>query len=309
MFFIRFNEIIKKIFFSILFFPSFTFAKKKLNRQFIKGAFQWLLLLIAVSCDDQLYADQTLVVPGSNWNDLQQQQPQYISNRTCNAHRLYAMDTHTHYDHFAKERCGRYVSHLIIRRSVIRYIPSNFFIHKTSFEYLITLKMENVSLKLIEATNFENITHLEVLKLPSNQIEHLPAGLFQYLTDLQTLDLSNNLISTIDSDAFRDCKNLQNLHMNFNHLTVLNGDWFRDMKNVKLVDFSDNLIESDFDGDIFYGAAGLQLFLRSNRIKRIISFGSKSERAIYRLIDLSGNTLRPPYPVIPMGNHNMSVIY
>lgn len=248
------------------------------------------------------------MVPGNN-RAADIQYPQYVSNRTCNAHRLYALDSHTHYDHFAKERCGRYVSHLIIRRSVIHQIPSNFFIHKTSFEFLITLKMENVSLKAIQANNFENITHLEVLKLMSNQIEYLPAGSFQYMPALQTVDLSNNLISTIDLDAFRNCANIRHLQLNYNRLTVLIGDWFRDMKNIKYVDFSDNVIESDFDGDILHGASDVQLFLQRNHIKRVISFGSKSERAIFRLIVLSGNALRPPYPIIPMGNHTMNVIY
>lgn len=261
----------------------------------------------------QLYNSEQILGPDHNRIIDEQisssQQPQYVWNRTCNAHRLYALDTHTHYDHFAKERCGRYVSHLIIRRSVIRYIPVNFFIHKTSFEYLITLKMDNVSLKAIYPQNFENITYLEKLHLASNQIEHLPAGIFQYLPSLQVVDLSKNLISTIDSDAFRDCVNINELNMKQNRLTVLNPKWFRSMNEVKFIDFSDNLIESDFDGDIFSNANGLQLHMRNNRIRRILSFGSKKERAIFRLVDLSGNTLRPPYPIIPRGNHNLSLIY
>lgn len=274
-------------------------------RQFIIGVFQWLF--IAVSCD-QFYDNRAIAVPANN-RTADIQYPQYVSNRTCNAHRLYALDTHTQYDHFAKERCGRYVSHLIIRRSVIRQIPSNFFIHKTSFEFLITLKMEDVSLKVIQQDNFENITHLEVLKLMSNQIEYLPAGSFQYLPNLNTVDLSNNLISNIDVDAFRNCASIRHLQLNHNRLTVLIGGWFHDMKNIKYVDFSDNVIESDFDGELFHGASDVQLFLRNNNIRRIISFGSKSEHAIFRLIVLSGNALRPPYPIIPIGNHTMSVVY
>lgn len=272
----------------------------------MKKSFQWLLLFVAVSCEHQ--SNVELLVPGSNQAAIDHQ-PQYVSNRTCNALRLYALDLNTYADHFARERCGRYVSHLIIKRSVIHYIPSNFFIHKTSFEYLITLKMENVSLKAIEADNFQNITYLEVLQLSSNLIEYLPAGIFRYLHAIHTVDLSNNLISIIDGNAFDGCFMMRHLQLNQNRLTMLNGEWFRDMKNIKFVDFSDNLIESDFDGDIFYGASDLQLLLRSNQIKRIISFGNISERAIFRIIDLSGNVLRPPYPYIPIGNHNMSVIY
>lgn len=275
----------------------------------MKVQIQWLLLFVAI-CYGQLEDSESVMVPGSSPAAFQSlKQPQYVSNRTCNAHRLYALDTHTHYDHFAKERCGRYVSHLIIRRSVIRYIPSNFFIHKTSFEYLITLKMENVSLKAIHPFNFANITHLEVLELASNQIEHIPAGIFRHLPILHTVDLSNNAIATIDSDAFQNCINLEQLQMNHNRLIALNADWFRGLNNVKFVDFSDNLIGSDFDGDIFYGASGVRLLLQNNRIKRILNFGSKSNRAIFRLIDLSGNTLIPPYPIIPLGNHNMNIIY
>lgn len=276
----------------------------------------WLLLLSAV-CYGQVEDEGDMpMLPGSSpatyqHASLKLQQPQYISNRTCNAHRLYAQDMNTHYDHFAKERCGRYVSHLIIRRSVIRYIPANFFVHKTSFEYLLTLKMENVSLKAIQAQNFENITHLMVLQLARNEIENLPAFVFRHIgTTLRTLDLNNNAIASIDSDAFYDCVNLQELHMDSNRLTILSPDWFRTLNEIKFVDFSDNLIESDFDGDIFYGGSDVKLFLRNNRIKRIISFGSKSGRAIFRLIDLSGNTLRPPYPIIgPLGTNSMSVIY
>lgn len=279
----------------------------------MKGQIQWLLLFVAVCYAGQLEDDERLmVVPESSpaaFQSLKHQHPQYVTNRTCNAHRLYALDTHTHYDHFAKERCGRYVSHLIIRRSVIRYIPSNFFIHKTSFEYLITLRMENVSLKAIYPHNFENTTHLEVLQFAHNQIEHIPAGIFRHLSVVNTVDLSYNQIESIDTDAFRDCITLQHLQLNNNRLTTLEGNWLRGLINVKYLDFSDNLIESDFDGDILYGASGVKLFLRSNRIKRVLSFGRKSERAIYRLIDLSGNTLRPPYPIIPLGNDNMSVIY
>lgn len=271
---------------------------------------QWLLLFVAL-CYGRFENSEAVVVPGSSSAAFQslKQQPQYVSNRTCNAHRLYALDMHTHYDHFAKERCGRYVSHLIIKRSVIRYIPSNFFIHKISFEYLITLRMENVSLEAIYPHNFENITHLEVLQLAQNQIKDLPAGIFRHLTDLHTVDLSHNSIESIDSEAFRDCINLQHLQLNNNRLQTLSAEWLRGLINVKYIDFSDNSIESDFDGDIFYGASGVKLFLRSNRIKRVLSFGSKSERAIFRLIDLSGNTLRPPYPIIPLGNHDISVIY
>lgn len=268
---------------------------------------QWLLLFIAV-CYGHLEDSEGFIVPASNPFQLLKQ-PQYVSNRTCNAHRLYALDAQTNYDHFAKERCGRYVSHLIIRRSVIRYIPWNFFIHKTSFEYLITLRMENVSLKGIYPHNFENITHLEVLQLAHNLIEHVPAGVFRHLSALNTVDLSYNVIDSIDADAFRDCISLQNLQLNNNRLTVLNGEWVRGLINLKYVDFSDNFIESDFDGDIFNGANAVKLSLRSNRIKRVLSFGSKSERAIFRLIDLSGNTLRPPYPIMPLGNHNLSIIY
>lgn len=273
----------------------------------------WLLLLLAV-CYGQLEDGDVLpLLPGSSpaaYQSLKQQQPQYVSNRTCNAHRLYALDMNTHYDHFAKERCGRYVSHLIIRRSVIRFIPANFFIHKTSFEYLLTLKMENVSLQAIYPQNFENITHLMVLQLARNNIEHLPAFLFRHITALRTLDLSQNAIATIDPDAFRNCINLQELHMENNRLVTMSMDWFHGLNDIKFVDFSDNLIESDFDGDTFYGASEVKLFLRNNRIKQIISFGSKSGRAIFRLIDLSGNTLRPPYPmIVPLGAHSMSVIY
>lgn len=270
---------------------------------------QWLLLFLAV-CYGQLEDGEVLILPGSSPATYQSlKQPQYISNRTCNAHRLYALDLHAHYDHFAKERCGRYVSHLIIRRSVIRFIPSNFFIHKTSFEYLLTLKMDNVSLKAIYPHNFENTTHLRVLQLSHNQIEHLPAGIFHHINQLRTIDLSSNTIASIDDDAFNDCVHLQNLHMDNNRLVQLSGDWFRSLGDLKHVDFSDNFIESDFDGDVFYSASELQLFLRNNRIKRIVSFGNKSGRSIFRLIDLSGNTLRPPYPIIPIGNHSMSVIY
>lgn len=278
----------------------------------MRGQIQWLLLFVAV-CYGQLEDDERLllVVPESSPAAFQslKPQPQFVTNRTCNAHRLYALDQHTHYDHFAKERCGRYVSHLILRRSVIRYIPSNFFIHKISFEYLITLRMENVSLKAIYPHNFENITHLEVLQLAHNQIEHVPAGIFRHLSILHTVDLSYNQIESIDTDAFHDCITLQHLQLNNNRLTMLEADWLRGLINLKYLDFSDNLIESDFDGDILYGASEVKMFLRSNRIKRILSFGRKSERGIFRLIDLSGNTLRPPYPIIPLGNHNMSVIY
>lgn len=274
----------------------------------MKVQIQWIWLLVAV-CHGQLEDSETGLAAGSSPAAFQSlKQPQYVSNRTCNAHRLYALDTHTHYDHFAKERCGRFVSHLIIKRSIIRYIPSTFFMHKTSFEYLITFKMENVSLKAIYPHNFANITHLEVLQLANNQIEHIPAGIFRHMPILNTVDLSSNAIETVDSDAFRGCSNLQQLQMNNNRLIILNADWFRGLNNVKYVDFSDNLIESDFDGDILYGASGVQLFLRGNRIKRILNFGSKSERSIYRLIDLSGNTLQPPYP-IPLGNYNMNIIY
>lgn len=169
--------------------------------------------------------------------------------------------------------------------------------------------MDNVSLKAIYPQNFENISYLEILHLPSNQIEHLPAGIFRHLPALHTVDLSKNLIATVDADAFRECVNMQELNMKQNWLTVLNPKWFRSMNEVKFLDFSDNFIESDFDGDIFSNANGLQLLMRNNRIRRILSFGSKKERAIFRLVDLSGNTLRPPYPIIPRGNHNMSLIY
>lgn len=272
---------------------------------------QWLLLFLAV-CYGQLEDGEVLILPGSSPATYQSlKQPQYISNRTCNAHRLYALDLHAQYDHFAKERCGRYVSHLIIRRSVIRYIPSNFFIHKTSFEFLLTLKMDNVSLKAIYPHNFENITHLRVLQLSHNQIEHLPAGIFRHINELRTIDLSSNAIASIDNDAFHDCVHLTHLHMDNNRLVILSGDWFRGLNDLIHVDFSDNFIESDFDGDVFYSASEVRLFLRNNRIKRIVSFGMKSGRPIFRLIDLSGNTLRPPYPIMPIGNHSMSmsVIY
>lgn len=300
--FYRKRQVLQFMLFYFFFFLSIV------NRQYMTVQIQWLLLFAAV-CYGQLENSEAILLPGSSSAAFQSvKQPQYVSNRTCNAHRLYA-DMHSNYDHFAKERCGRYVSHLIIKRSVIRYIPWNFFIHKTSFEYLITLRMENVSLKAIYPDNFENITHLEVLQLAQNQIEHVPAGIFRYLNALHTVDLSQNAIETIDNEAFRDCINLQHLQLNNNRLTTLNAEWFRGLINVKYVDFSDNLIESDFDGDIFYGAFGVKLFLRSNRIKRVLSFGSKSERAIFRMIDLSANTLRPPYPIIPLGNHDMSVIY
>lgn len=267
---------------------------------------QWLLLFLA-TCYGQLEDGEVLILPGSSPATYQSlKQPQFISNRTCNAHRLYALDQNAQYDHFAKERCGRYVSHLIIRRSVIRYIPSNFFIHKTSFEFLSTLRMDNVSLKAIYPQNFENITHLVVLQLPNNQIEHLPAGVFRHVPQLHDIDLSGNAIASIDADAFRDCIHLQTLHMDNNRLVSLSPEWFRGLNDVKHIDLSDNFIESDFDGDIFYGASELKLFLRNNRIKRIISFGHKSG---LQMIDLSGNTVRPPYPIMPLGNHSMSVIY
>lgn len=276
----------------------------------MKVQFQWLLPFVAV-CYTWLANGEAILVPESSPAAFQtiKQQPQYVTNRTCNAHRLYALEMNAHYDHFAKERCGRYVSHLIVRRSVIRYIPSNFFIHKTSFEHLITLQMENVSLKAIYPHNFANISYLEVLKLSHNQIENVPAGIFRHLTALHTVDLSYNLIESIDADAFRDCIHLKHLHFNNNRLTTLNAKWFHGLVHIKYVDFSDNLIESDFDGDIFYRASAVKLILGCNRIKRIKSFGRQTERGIFRLIDLSGNTLRPPYPVIPLGNHNLSVIY
>lgn len=228
-----------------------------------------------------------------------------ITNRTCNADSLYSLDKFTHIDHFANESCGRHISNLIIRYSCIYYIPARFFIHKTSFEHLITLQMENVSLKEIHPHDFENITHLEILKLAGNQIEFLPAHVFRHLAALHTVDLAHNAINTIDAQAFRGCTKLVHLQLNGNRLTIIMADWFRDMRFIKFIDLSDNLIESDFDGDLFVSAHGLKLLMRSNRIKRIISYGG----SIFRLIDLSGNTLRPPYPSIPMRNHSLSVIY
>lgn len=235
----------------------------------------------------------------------------FITNQTCIADSLYAIDKSTHNDHFANDSCGRSISNLIVRYSCIHYIPSKFFIHKTSFEFLLTLQMENVSLKEIHQHDFRNITHLETLKLAGNQIEQMPANVFRHVTALHTIDLSHNAIKAIDAQAFRGCLKLLRLQLNGNRLTTVSADWFRDMRYINLIDLSDNVIESDFDGDIFYSERDLRILMRNNRIKRILSFGNRLplDRSIYRMIDLSGNILRPPYPSMQIANHSIDVVY
>lgn len=282
------------------------------DRYIVIAIIQWLLLCVA-GFGELSHASELTKSAINLHGDIQLQMDidhhRFVTNRTCNADSLYSLDKNTHYDHFANDSCGRHISNLIIRFSCIHYIPARFFIHKTSFEHLVTLQMENVSLKEIHQHDFENITHLETLKLAGNHIQHIPAHVFRHMTALHTVDLAHNAIDTIDAQAFRGCSKLVHLQLNGNQLTMVMADWFRDMRFIKYIDLSDNLIESDFDGDIFVSVHGLKLLMRSNRIKRIISFGNRISGPIFRLIDLSGNTLRPPYPSIPIRNHSLSVIY
>lgn len=254
------------------------------------------------------FLDKDPVEVQASGKKLPPNEPQYVFNRTCNAYRLYAIDNRTNYDHFQNERCGRYVSHLVIRRSIIRYIPNNFFIHFISFENLTTLKMDNISILAIYPNNFENITKLELLSISLNHIEHIPSRIFKHLPIIKEVDLSSNLIGSIDADAFDNCQHLWKIQLNGNRLIAIDDNWFKNLIRLEYLDLSDNIIAGYLNGIAFESATNLQLFARNNRISWLLNVESDGRKKQFLLIDLTGNALQPPYPIV-IGNRDLRIIY
>lgn len=267
----------------------------------------WAVLSVcvySVSCEVAPDNDPILVA-ASGW--LPPNEPRYVLNRTCNAYRLYALDSTRHYDHFQNERCGRHVSHLIVQRSIVRFIPSNFFIHKASFENLTTLKMDNVSLRTIYPENFQNISHLELLSLTWNRQVHVPANIFFFLPELQEANLSFNFISTMDAKAFSDASRLKTLRLNGNQLATVDSNWFLPLTSLNLLDLGSNVLEGDLNGDFFKFTTDLKLVLRRNQLSNIYNFSSEPNQTRFRLLDFSENPLEF-HPII-VGSRSMNIIY
>lgn len=253
--------------------------------------FACVVILIFGWTNCQLLDNDPVEVAASN-RRIDPNEPQYIRIRTCNAYRLFALDNVTSYDHFSNERCGRRVTHLIVQRSIIAYIPSNFFIYRTSFENLTTLRMNEVSLRAIFPQNFENISKLETLSLERNQIEYIPAAVFQHLPQLKDVSLAENRIQTIDRDAFRFCGELRNLRLNQNRLTTIDNNWFADVAKLEFLDLSDNRIDGVIDGHAFRNQQHLRLQARRNQIKSMIQLENHFDE-----IDVRNNELEP-FPII-----------
>lgn len=170
--------------------------------------------------------------------------------------------------------------------------------HTQAFANLLTLRLDDIAVKEIEPNNFVNITNLKWLFIARNEIQTIPSSIFKYLPNLHGADLSFNNISLIANDAFVECSTLEKLLLNGNELKTIESQWFTQMINLNYLDLSDNLIADELNGRAFEQNPNLQqLFVRNNRIDRIVNFDYET-RNLIETTDVARNPLTTPvYPL------------
>lgn len=104
------------------------------------------------------------------------------------------------------------------------------------------LNMNENSLTVLKAKNFEGAENMLDLRLGSNKIETVDEAAFQGLTKLIFLRLAENKISILATNTFATNTALEKIDLAENHLTTLPAEIFKNNLNLKKINLAENKI-------------------------------------------------------------------
>ena len=146
------------------------------------------------------------------------------------------------------------VTLVLIQKSNFLRIPNETFL---KFPALAYFSMSNAGVTTLDENSFKNATNLKIVWLNKNKITELSAFVFKEAPKLEQLMLSQNLISEINVDAFNGTSRLLRLDMSNNKLENLTSGSFQSLTNLQILMLANNEVKS-IDLDAFEGLTNLR---------------------------------------------------
>ncbi|KAG5666145.1 hypothetical protein PVAND_017715 [Polypedilum vanderplanki] len=129
---------------------------------------------------------------------------------------------------------------IISRSRVIERLPQKLGNYFTELQGLLA---NLIGLRVVENSDFSNMTRLKTLNLADNKIESLPYNVFYNLTSLEILFLDNNTIHKIFPSVLSKCPKLTFFSVQFNQMNEVD-DLFLENFNLQTALFGNNNISN-----------------------------------------------------------------
>lgn len=138
-----------------------------------------------------------------------------------------------------------------MKNLVIYFGASNYIFNGLgeNFKNLEFLYIPDNSLKILERSNFANMTKLTFLELFDKQLEFIAEDSFWDLPNLEILDLYKCGIDELPKTLLKNLKNLKNFEAVFNRITFLDKEFFANNLNLEVIIIRNNqlkVIDVDF---------------------------------------------------------------
>jgi hypothetical protein len=153
------------------------------------------------------------------------------------------------------------VREVVIQKSSIPFIVTQFFTQFTSLKYF---RMLNSGLTRVQSGAFNNansLTHIQIEQ--TSQFRTIEANAFSGARTLFNVDLQQNNIEWIHESAFEGVTTVSNLDFSNNQIKALSHKLFIQMSPLFIVDFSNNQLET-LDGKLFADSPGIYYMDFSN---------------------------------------------
>jgi hypothetical protein len=123
--------------------------------------------------------------------------------------------------------------------SYVESVPNSLF----TFSNLEILEMNQVGLRNIFSTSFQDASNLRVFHAYENKITSLDAYAFVEASKLEYLDLSHNKIANINVEAFKGLSQLKELSLIGNRIAIIDEQTFEPLKNLTWIWLDKNEIK------------------------------------------------------------------
>ncbi|KAH0566990.1 insulin-like growth factor-binding protein complex acid labile subunit [Cotesia glomerata] len=174
------------------------------------------------------------------------------------------------------------LTHAILSYNTIRLLPDRIFSKNKKLERLY---LNNNALTQLNQSSFDGLSELDVLNLSHNNLESLPWGLLRYNINLRSVNLSYNDIKLMPVNLTTTALILD---LSYNLIEFVPGESLRQMPALKILDLSENRLESFSSG--LQSQTLQSLYLEGNRLTRLTNESFAYLPALDN-INLSGNRL------------------